>query len=64
METERFADRICGLEGECVGQRLGGEHDSLLPLEQRPILASDGLVFVSVQRDARILERGEELSRA
>ena len=36
VEAERLADGIRGLEREAVGERLAGEADAVIALEQRP----------------------------
>src|SRR5262249_59027371 len=59
VEAEGLADRIRGLECECIGEPFGSEHDAVLPLEQRPAAARYRLVLVSVRHDPRILQSAE-----
>ncbi len=64
VEAERLADRIRCLERKPVGERLVGEADAVLLLEQRTKGAADRLVLDVDEANSRILQCLEELARA
>ena len=64
MKPERRADRIRRLERKTVGERLVGEANSVLALEHGRKRAADGRVLGFDERDARILQRAQQLARA
>src|SRR6185437_4415801 len=79
VKAERQSDRIGGLEREAIGERLAREADAVLVLEQRTERPADRDVLCvrsrierlrariarrRGQRNARILQRLEELARA